>query len=258
MNNLVTLESRGSTAVITLNNPKTRNALSSDMVIMLTDMLLEVSADPDCRAIVLTGAQGQFCSGGDVSAMTSDRPILGSRLRIERAHRIIRLITGGPKPVIAAVEGVAFGLGLSLTTACDFTVASPESRFCAVFNKVGLIPDMGLLATLPQRVGVAKAKQLIFSAQPVSGEEALQSGLVDCLANAGSVLDAALQKAGEYATAAPLPIALTKAFYSKGQGSLEEALRAEVDHQPALYLSEDHNEGVAAFQEKRAPNFRGR
>lgn len=253
----VTLEVRASTALITLNNPKTRNALSTDMVIALTDALLEASADTNCRAIVLTGGGGHFCSGGDVSAMTADRPMLGSRLRIERAHRIIRLISGGPKPVIAAVDGVAFGLGLSLSAACDYTVASPGSSFCAVFNKVGLIPDMGLLATLPQRIGLGSAKQLMFSARRVTGDEAYGLGIVDRLVEDADVLDAALQQAAEFAATAPLPVALIKAFYSKGCCSLEEALRTEVDHQPALYLSEDHLEGVAAFREKRSPHFRG-
>jgi enoyl-CoA hydratase/carnithine racemase len=258
MSEQVTRELRDATVIVTLNNPNTRNALSTDMVISLTEVLLEASADTSCRAIVLTGAGGHFCSGGDVSAMTADRPMLGSRLRIERAHRIIRLIIGGPKPVIAAVDGVAFGLGLSLSAACDFTVASPGSSFCAVFNKVGLLPDMGLLATLPQRVGLGRAKQLIFSTSRVTGEEAHRLGIVDLLVEDGKTLEAALQQAETFATAAPLPVALTKAFYSKGSGSLEEALRAEVDHQPALYLSEDHLEGVAAFREKRSPRFHGR
>jgi enoyl-CoA hydratase/carnithine racemase len=258
MNELVTLEALGPTSLITLNNPKTRNALSADMITALTEALLEAGADTDCKAIVLTGAGGHFCSGGDVSAMTADRPMLGSRLRIERAHRIIRLINGGPKPVIAAVDGVAFGLGLSLTTACDFTVASKSSSFCAVFNKVGLLPDMGLLATLPQRVSLGTAKRLMFTAARLSGLEAHQIGLVDLLVDEDSALETALQQAGEFATVAPIPVALTKAFYSKSTGSLEEALRAEVDHQPALYLSEDHLEGVTAFREKRSPKFRGR
>lgn len=258
MTGQVTSASQGATTVITLDNPKTRNALSTQMVIALTEALLEAGSDTACRAIVLTGANGHFCSGGDVSAMTADRPMLGSRQRIERAHRIIRLITGGPKPVITAIEGVAFGLGLSLAAASDYVVATRDSSFCAVFNKVGLIPDMGLLATLPQRVGLGQAKQLMFSARRVQADEARRLGIADQLADKGQALAAALEQAEQMASCAPLPVALTKAFYSKGTGSLEEALRTEVDHQPALYLSEDHLEGVAAFREKRKPTFRGR
>jgi enoyl-CoA hydratase/carnithine racemase len=249
---------RGATALITLDNPKTRNALSSEMIVELIEALLAAGADTDCRAIVLQGAGGHFSSGGDVSGMTADRPLLGSRIRIERAHQIVRLICGGPKPVLAAVEGLAYGLGLSLATACDYVVASRDSSFCAVFNKVGLLPDMGLLATLPQRVGIVHAKQLMFTARRVKAEEALSLGIVDELADKGEALAGALEQARQMESAAPVPVALTRAFYSKGAGSLEEALRAEVDYQPALYLSEDHQEGIAAFREKREAVFRGR
>lgn len=258
MSGQVSAQSHGATTVITLDNANTRNALSTNMVTALIEALLEAGSDTDCRALVLTGANGHFCSGGDVSAMTEDRPILGSRQRIERAHRIVRLITGGTKPVITAVEGVAFGLGLSLAAASDYVVAARDSSFCAVFNKVGLIPDMGLLATLPQRVGLGRAKQLMFSARRIQAGEAYQLGIADQLADTGQALPAALEQGRQMASCAPLPLALTKAFYSKGTGSLEEALRSEVDHQPALYLSEDHLEGVAAFREKREPTFRGR
>jgi len=258
MDNTIISESSGNTIIITLNKPKTRNALSTDMVISLISELQKANADAQCRAIVLTGAGGNFCSGGDVSAMTADRPILASRIRIERAHQIIRLINGGPKPVIAAVDGIAYGLGLSLASACDYIVASKNSSFCAVFNKVGLIPDMGLMATLPLRVGLVKSKQFMFLAKPVNCEEALRIGLVDQTTECEDTLQTALTQATEFGSSAPLPIALTKAFYSKGSASLEEALRTEVDHQPALYLSEDHLEGVAAFREKRLPKFNGR
>ena len=138
MSNAIQVEHRDSTTIITMNNPKTRNALSSDMVIALTDALRDAGAAPECRVIILTGADGHFSSGGDVSAMSTDRTMLSSRQRVERAHSIIRLINGGPKPVIAAVEGVAFGLGLSLVAACDYVVGHVDSSYCAVFNKVGL------------------------------------------------------------------------------------------------------------------------
>lgn len=244
--------------LIELCNLASRNALSSVMVLQLIDALQNASADQDCRAIVLSGSGGQFCAGGDVSAMVAERPLLDSRLRVERAHHIIRLLNGGPKPVFAAVEGAAFGLGLSLALACDYVIASKDSKLCAVFNKVGLLPDMGLLYTLPQRVGVARAKQLIFSAKTLSGEEALALGIVDTLVESGNTLNTALEQAKSLIHSAPVPIALTKAAYAKGLSSLEEALRNEVDHQPALYLTADHIEGVTAFREKRKPVFQGK
>lgn len=257
MSGRITLTRDGAITLLTLDNPKSRNALSGEMVVALTEALLEAGADTTCRAIVLSGAGGHFCSGGDVSAMAVERPILGSRLRIERAHRIVRLLVGGPKPVIAAVEGVAFGLGLSLAMASDYVVAARGSKLCAVFGKVGLMPDMGLMWTLPQRVGLAHAKQLFFSARSVEADEALAVGMVDEVVEVGNALDAALEQARQMAAAAPLPVALTKAAYAKGAATLEDVLRAEVDGQPALYLSADHQEGVAAFREKRSATFHG-
>jgi len=254
----IILRKQGVITHIELNNPKRRNALSREMTTLLADALREAHADEDCRAIVLSGRGEHFCAGGDVSAMQADRPILGSRLRIEHAHHIVRLLAAGPKPVVCAVEGVAFGLGMSLALACDVVVAAEGSSMCAVFNKVGLVPDMGIMWTLAQRVGVPKAKQLFFSAEILDQSTAQTLGLIDHGAAKTGALTMAFARAEAFCSAAPMPIALIKAAYAKGFGSLEDALRAEVDYQPALYLSEDHQEGVQAFFDKRKPNFTGK
>ena len=206
---------------------------------------------------MLTGAGDHFCAGGDVSAMTAERPVLGSRQRIEAAHRIIRSICGGPKPVIAAIEGYAFGAGLSLAAACDYVVSSETGKFAAVFAKVGLIPDMGLMWTLPQRIGMGPAKKMFVTARTVEAQEALMLGLADEICIPGHARTAALEIAESYATAAPLAVALMRGTYAKGCTTLDDALRAEVDIQPMLYLSADHREAIAAFREKRVPAFNG-
>lgn len=245
------------TAQLTLDNPANRNALSTAMVLALIEALETAGADPLCRAIVLTGSGEHFCAGGDVSEMQADRPLLGSRLRIERAHRIVRLLSAGPKPVICAVEGIAYGLGLSLAMASDYVIASSSASFCAVFNKVGLIPDMGLMWSLPQRIGVAQAKQLFFTARQVPADEARTLGMIDQCVPRGEAVAAALALGAQLSASAPIPVALIKAAYGKGDVTLDEVLRTEVDHQPALYLSADHREGVAAFRAKRPPVFTG-
>ncbi|MBR9910850.1 MAG: enoyl-CoA hydratase/isomerase family protein [Gammaproteobacteria bacterium] len=249
---------QGAITHIELSNPKRRNALSGEMTSLLADALRAAHADENCRAIVLSGAGEHFCAGGDVSAMQKDRPILGSRQRIEHAHHIVRLLAAGPKPVVCAIEGVAFGLGMSLALACDVVVAAAGSSLCAVFNKVGLVPDMGLMWTLAQRVGVAKAKQLFFSAEVLDLSSAEALALVDHSCAKGEAVAVAFERAEAFCSAAPMPVALIKAAYAKGFGSLEDALRAEVDYQPALYLSEDHQEGVKAFFDKRKPVFKGK
>lgn len=245
------------TLQLSLDNPASRNALSTAMIVELIDALEQAGADSQCRAIVLTGSGEHFCSGGDVSEMQADRPMLGSRLRIERAHRIVRLLSAGPKPVICAVEGLAYGLGFSLAMVSDVVIASTSASFCAVFNKVGLIPDMGLLWSLPQRIGMARAKQLFFSARAVASDEALSLGIIDQCVARGEAVTAALTLAAQWHHSAPIPVALIKAAYARGDVTLDDVLRTEVDHQPALYLSADHREGVAAFRAKRPAVFTG-
>jgi enoyl-CoA hydratase/carnithine racemase len=253
---LVALDER--VATVTINNPKARNALPRKLLVELTGRIEELMSEKDCRAIILTGAESTFSSGGDISAMTADRPILDSRIWMKTAHRLVRAIVNSEKPVISAVEGYAFGAGLSLATACDFVVAADNAKFCAAFARVGLVPDIGLFHTLAQRVGVPRAKRMIMLAEVVEAPEAERIGIVDHLVPAGQALAAAIEVATRYVDVAPLPMALTKAVYARGCSTLDEALLAEIDYQPMLFLSEDHFAAVQAFREKRKPTFRGR
>src|SRR5690606_30728632 len=257
MSELIRCERVDAVAVVTLNAEAKRNALSTAMLDAFAEQLAALSADAECRAIVLTGSGEHFCAGGDVSAMATERPLLGSRQRIDAAHRIVRSICAGPKPVIAAVEGYAFGAGLSLAAACDYVVASETAKFAAVFAKVGLIPDMGLLWTLPLRIGMGPAKKMFITARTVEVKEAAALGLVDEVCANGSAREAALDIARAYAAAPPLVVAMLKGTYAKGCTTLDDALRAEVDIQPMLYLSADHQHAIAAFREKRQPLFLG-
>ncbi|HMB10430.1 enoyl-CoA hydratase/isomerase family protein [Saliniramus sp.] len=246
----------GAVAILALNEPAKRNALTMDLRLALREALDEAIADPDCRAIVLTGAGGAFCSGGDLSAMRADDP-MGARRRIAIIHDIVRRIAAGPKPVIAAVEGAAFGAGLALAAASDVVVADPGAKFCASFAKVGLMPDAGLIWSLPPRVGLGAAKRMMLEAPVIGGEEAKALGLVDMLAPAGSVRDIALARARDIARLAPLSIAMTKAAFARGTDDLDRVLACELDGQPMLFASADHQEGRHAFAEKRDPQFRG-
>lgn len=257
MNDLVLVEMRGGLAVVTLNNPKTRNAMSRDLLLLLADKLEAVRTDEACRAVVLTGANGHFCSGGDVSGMSAPRPLPVGRERMGVAHRVVKLVTGMGKPVVAAVEGYAAGAGFSLAMAADCVVASATAKFVSSFAKVSLLPDVGLLWTLPQRVGLAQAKRLMMSARVVEADEGLRLGLVDERVDAGLAVERALAVAAELSAHAPISVALLKAAFARGINSLDDALAYEMDNQAALYLTQDHQEAVAAFMEKRAPVFRG-
>ncbi|MES2025606.1 MAG: enoyl-CoA hydratase-related protein [Pseudomonadota bacterium] len=257
MNPLVQVAMSGTVAIVTLNNIKTRNALSWDMLALLAEKLYELDRNPDCRAIVLTGAEGHFCSGGDISGMAAERPLMIGRTRMEIGHRVVRAIIGGAKPVIAAVEGYAAGAGLSLAAAADYVVSSNSAKYVSSFAKVGLIPDLGLMWTLPRRIGIAEAKRMFATARVVTAAEAKQLGLIDQLVEPDALMSSALEVAQSFSVGAPLSIALVKSAYAKGVETLEDALRNEVDNQAALYLTADHKEAVAAFLGKRPPVFKG-
>jgi 2-(1,2-epoxy-1,2-dihydrophenyl)acetyl-CoA isomerase len=257
MNDLVRVEALGDISVVTLNNPKTRNALSRDLLLLLADKLESLRTDTSCRAVVLTGADGHFCSGGDVSGMAAERPLPVGRERMVIAHRVVRLIVEMGKPVVAAVEGFAAGAGFSLAMAADCVVASGSAKFVSSFAKVSLLPDLGLMWTLPQRVGLAQAKRLLMSARVVAAEEALRLGVADELCEAGQAVQRAREVAAELAAHAPISVALLKAAYARGINTLGDALAYEMDNQAALYLTQDHREAVSAFMEKRPPVFRG-
>src|SRR5690606_21456640 len=153
-----------------------------------------------CRAIVLTGAGGSFCAGGDLDSLPDHDP-MATRRRLERSHELLRMIVTGPKPVIAAVNGYAFGAGLSLAAACDFVLAAPDASFGAVFGKVGLMADMGLLWSLPQRIGLAQTKRLLFTSAVLKAEQAVEIGLVDRIGGDKPLVEAVAL--AEYVAAEP-------------------------------------------------------
>ncbi len=161
----------------------------------------------------------------------------------------------GRKPVIAAVEGIAFGGGLSLVCAADFVVASRTARFCAAFVRVGLLPDIGILWTLPQKIGRAKAAEFLSLATEFDAEEGHRLGLVSQVAEAGRALDDALALAESLMKNPPVSMALIKSALTSFNHSLNESLNVEIDYQSVLRATADHKEAVAAFMEKRAPRF---
>jgi 2-(1,2-epoxy-1,2-dihydrophenyl)acetyl-CoA isomerase len=246
----------GAITVITLNEPARRNALSIPMRTALAAALRTAIADEACRAIVLTGAGGVFCAGGDIKAMGEGNPQKWA-VRVAIMHDVARLMAG-PKPVVAAVEGLAFGAGMSMTALADYSVASAGASFCASFAKVGLTGDTGYLWAVPQRVGLQQAKALMISARVIDAAEALRIGLVDEVAPAGGALAAALAHAERLAAAAPLAVAAMKTILARGPGSLEDVLAMEMDLQVKLMMSADHAGAREAFFAKRAPVFEGR
>lgn len=251
---LIRRESDGEVTVITLDYQARRNALSPALKAQLATALEAVEADSGCRAVVLTGAGGQFCAGGDLDSMRVES-LADGRARMAANHALLRLLARSSKPIVAAVEGWCAGGGIGLALCCDTLVAAEGARFVASFPKVGLIPDFGLLHTLPLRVGVGAARQMMLYAEPVDAPRAERIGLVDQMVPDGTALEAALARARTFRTLAPLSSALTRQYLSHG---LDAALDWEREAQAGLFQTADHAEGKAAFFERRPPRFEGR
>jgi enoyl-CoA hydratase/carnithine racemase len=257
MSDVVLVEDRGPVRILTLNRPQRRNAIDIPLRVVLAERLEDAMADDHVRVVVLTGAGNSFCAGGDISTMArmgEDQ----SRPRAEAAQRVVRAMWTGPKPVIAAVEGAAFGAGVSLALACDRVVAAEDTVFSTAFTGVGLAGDMGIFASLPARVGPAVARQLMLLPRRLSGVEAHRLGMVDELVPPGQSLATALADAERMARLAPLAVGALKGSLARWPSDPLDMLRHEVDAQVRLFDTEDFAEGVAAFHERRPPVFRGR
>lgn len=254
---IVLVQKDGDVAIITMNYPQRRNAFSLKMRETLYERLHTLMhKDAQCRAIVLAGAQNTFCAGGDISEM-QQRTALDFRERNQLPLDIFKLIVSGPKAVVTAVEGFAIGAGVALAAASDYLVVSETARFACAFIKVGLMPDTGLYWSLAQRVGGGRARELMMSAREFTGAEALQMHFANQVAEPGQTLAAALVVARKYAAMPPLATAYLKAALAEGIQTLDQAIETEVNFQPILRRSRDHQEAVKAFMEKRTPAFVG-
>lgn len=253
----VRVDDEGPVRVLTLDDPARRNALSLQMREELNTALYDAMEDPACRAVVLTGAGGYFCAGGDPSSMPVDDPAAGYA-RLGVLAEVVTSLVQGPKPVVAAVAGPAFGSGLSLAAACDYVVAEPAARFCASFGRVGLIADGGLMWTLPRRVGPARARALLLRGTVLDSETAYGYGLVDERSAPEQQLALAVERATELAAGPPLATAATKALTAGQPVDLAGLFAAEAGTQVHLFGSADFQEGRDAFRDRRPPRFQGR
>lgn len=261
MTDVVLTELRDRIGIVTLNNPARRNALSVEMRLEIARALREFSENSDCLAIVLTGADGNFCSGGDLKSRLSnveDPPELRTPRLLSMLHEIIRLIAEGGKPVIAAVDGHATGAGLSMAAVCDFVVAGPTVKFCASYGRVGLVPDAGLLWSLPRRIGKVRARHLILTATPIDMGTTIRIGLADMAAPPDHTVSTAVEIAQSSLRVAPLAAAHVKEILSRDELTLDDAFEAELRFQPQLTGSADYMEARVAFAERRPPRFLGK
>lgn len=256
---LVILEVRDAVATVTLNRPDKRNAMSDDMRSAFIDVLEQVAADPAIRAVVLTGAGKGFCAGGDIAGMQRRMNAPAGEVgfngwrRQQRVHHTQALLHTMPKPVIAAVNGAASGLGADTALACDFVIASEWASFAWSYVLRGIIPDGGGMYFLPRRVGLPKAKELIFTGRPVKVDEALQLGIVDRKTSADTLLADAQAWAVEMSRASPTALALTKTILNQSfELSSHDVFAQGSQAQGICYTSAEHRASVEAFLAKSA------
>lgn len=243
----------GPVRIVTLNRPDRRNALDLELREVLAEAVETAMTDAGVRAVVVTGAGRTFCAGGDITTMRR-MPPEEARPRVEAVQRVVRAIWHGPKPVVAAVEGHAVGAGAALAIACDLVVAADDVSISTAFTRVGLAGDMGIFASLPDRVGRAAARGLLLAPRAFTGLEAHVAGLVDQLTEPGGALAGALTAAASLAEGPPLAFAEIKAMLVAGR---DEVLEREVEAAVRLMGTADFAEGAAAFLDRRSPRFRG-
>jgi 2-(1,2-epoxy-1,2-dihydrophenyl)acetyl-CoA isomerase len=254
----VKLDKERSIAVLTLDRPDRLNAMNDPMWEALHQHLGEIAADDGIRAVILTGAGRAFCSGGDVTAM-QQFDLVSGRARSRLRHRAVLALYNLEKPVIAAVRGPVYGIGNALALACDLVVASDTTRFSMAFKKVGVVPDGGAVFFLTQYLGIAQAKDLVYTARVVSAEEAMKLGLVVRVVPDQELEAQARALAEELAGSATYALALAKKmFHGMYVPTLEQLLEMETLASGLARLTHDHKVGVDAFKEKRPPKFLGK
>ncbi|GAC1633563.1 MAG: enoyl-CoA hydratase [Candidatus Acidiferrum sp.] len=259
----VLLESvQGGIALLVMNRPDRMNALNNDLATALNGTLKRIAADDAVRVVVITGAGRAFCAGGDLAVIGKGREANNSK----ELEPILRAGMGAvlqmrtmPQPVIAAVNGAAAGAGMTVALAADIRISAEEAMFGQNFAKVGLFPDYGGTFFLPELVGPSKAAEMFYTGDMIDAQTALRLGLLNKVVPASQLESEVKTLAQRIASGPPLAIrAVKKVLFAGKQAALERALEAELDHQMRCFASEDCLEGVHAFFEKRAPQFRGR
>jgi 2-(1,2-epoxy-1,2-dihydrophenyl)acetyl-CoA isomerase len=259
MGDVVLVEAAGATRIITINRPQARNALTRAVLIQARRALDDASTDPAIRCVVLCGADGHFCSGADLRQNLMDDPEMMDHLEVymDDFHGLVKSLVRCDKPTIAMMDGGAVGFGADLAFACDLRVASSRAYAQEKFVKIGLLPDGGGTFWLPRLVGTARAMQMILLADKVEAEELHRLGVVAKVALPAALRDATLAIARQIEAGPPLAFAAAKRSIYASWGSFEDALLRERTEQLKLLRSADSLEGIAAWMQKREPNFRG-
>ncbi len=243
---------------VTINRPKAMNALNMDVLNELYDVFTEIDQDKDLRAVILTGEGKAFVAGADIAQMHQLNALEGREMMM-MGHKVMNLIENNEKPVIAAVNGFALGGGCELAMACDIRIASEKAKFAQPEVGLGIIPGFGGTQRLARLVGKGMAKYMILTAEMIKAEEAHRIGLVEKVVAPEELLPEAERIAQTIAAKAPIAIATAKSAINNGYDmDMKSASKFEIETFTAAFGSDDKTEGMAAFLEKRAPEFKNR
>ena len=256
MGEFVRIDIDGGVATIRIDRPPA-NALARAVSSELSEAAATVTGDEAVRAVVIWGGERIFAAGADIKAMVDYGPdeVAEDVGALEQACRDLEAI---PKVTIAAIEGFALGGGLEVALACDLRVAAQNAKLGLPEIRLGIIPGSGGTQRLPRLIGLARARQMVFSGDPVSADRALESGLVDAVSPAGEAYAHASRWAESYAAGPSLAFAAAKRALAAADRPLEEGLRVEREAFVALFATRDQEEGMRAFLDKREPRFEGR
>jgi enoyl-CoA hydratase/carnithine racemase len=244
---------QGATARVTLDRPEKLNALDPEMLAALEDAVTQAENSPQVRVIVLSAAgEKAFCVGADILAWTALSPLEMWSEWVRRGHRIFERLEHARQPVVCAIQGFAYGGGLEVALACDLRIATDSARFAMPEVKLGTIPGWGGTDRLPGLIGSARAKQMIFTGEPIAADVAERWGLVNEVVPAASLSDRVTELAEKIAANAPVAVQTAKQLITSRSSATLESLAGAVNA-----FSDDAKEGLAAFREKRPPKFEG-
>jgi enoyl-CoA hydratase len=245
---------QGGIARITLNRPEKLNALDPEMLSALEDSVTQAEQSRQVRVIVLAAAgEKAFCVGADILAWTALSPLEMWSEWVRRGHRVFERLEGARQPVICAIQGFAYGGGLELALACDIRIVTDSARFAMPEVKLGTVPGWGGTSRLPRLIGSARAKQMIFTGEPIAADVAERWGLVNEVVPVASLSDRVTELAEKIAGNAPVAVQTAKQLIASPSSTILESLASAVNA-----FSDDAKEGLAAFREKRSPEFEGR
>lgn len=245
-------------------DPATRNAFTQELKDDFADMIGVLREDAGVRALVISGTAGAFCSGGDLKSLTPRRGADGAiardveaiRARLRRSHQWFEQLFNLEVPVIAAVDGPAFGAGFSLALAADFILATPRSAFCMAFNRIGALPDLAALYMLPRMIGLRRAKDLMMTARQVGAQEALALGIVHSLHEPEALIDEAMAMALNFAEGSAQSLALTKVYANQSlESDYATMARLEGIGQATCLTSDYFFDAVERFVERKPAKF---